>query len=335
MSVYWQLDPTLRMVMNYLVPPARKKLTDIAFRHMAIFGKPGSGKTSTGLALAYFAHNLMTERQPTLRNYIIRAYRLSDALRRIKKLKPPKASSFFIIVDDAERYALSYARGKVVSELILAHDLVRHLLKSCGVEVGVVQLLYLTQRFKNLLILCRNADIIGFKAVTIMDLSELDLMRKIFGKKFTQCLLNLNNYIYTSWNEKYKSVTLFKFMDGRIRLGIVPYISQKELLEEFDGTYIDVVMEKQRKEEEILENEKINEEIERDFQILTREKLYSITEVAKMLHIGRVTVWRYIMDGKLKAYQVGSVFKIPHSALVEFMENFRNKVKVSPISSTK
>ena len=339
MSIYYQLDRTLRRVVDYLVPPPDKRLTDIAFRHLAIFGKPESGKTSTGIALAYITHHLMAERQPTLRNYIIRSYRLSDALRRIKRLKPPKASSFFIIIDDAERYALSYARGKAVSDLILAHDLVRHLLKSCGVRVGIVQLLYLTQRFKNLLILCRNADILGFKATTITDLSERDLMYKILGKTYTHQLLKLNYYLYTSWHEEFKGLTLFKLPDGRVRWGLVPYVPYDLFVEEFDGTYIDTIIETQKKEEKRVEEEmlgkKVNEEIERELQILTREKLYSITEVAKMLNIGRVTVWRYIMDGKLKAYRIGSVFKIPHSALMEFMENSRNRVKVSPISSTK
>jgi len=342
MSIYWQLDRTLRMVMNYLVPPPNKKLTDIAFRHLAIFGKPGSGKTSTGLALAYITHNLMAERQPTLRNYIIRSYRLSDALRRVKKLKPPKASSFFIIIDDAERYALSYGRGKAITDLILAHDLIRHLLKSCGVEVGIVQLLYLTQRFKNLLILCRNADIIGFKATTVTDLTERDLMYKILGKTYTHQLLKLNYYLDTSWHEDFKGLTLFKLQDGRIRWGLVPYVPYDIFTTEFDGTFVDVIMETQRKEEkrveeEMLERKKVNEEIERELQALMREKLYSVGEVARLLGVTYQAIWKFIQQGKLKAYRVGSAYRIPHSALIEFIERGRRestkKIEVPPVVS--
>jgi len=342
MSIYRQLDRTLRVVMDYLVPPAGKKLTDIAFRHMAIFGKPGSGKTSTGLALAYIAHHLMAERQPTLRNYIIRSYKLSDALRTVKKLKPPKYSSFFIIIDDAERYALSYStRSKAVSELILAHDLIRHLLRTCGVEVGVVQLLYLTQRFKNLLILCRNADIIGFKATTITDLTERDLMYKIIGKTYTHQLLKLNYYLDTSWNEAFKGLTLFKLPQNRIRWGLVPYIPQERLFEEFDGIYKDNIIEFQEKkkrevEERVLERDR---EVDREIETIMKEKLYTASEVARILNVYPSTVIKYIERGKLKAYRVGGVYKIPHFALIEFLERAKteveNKIKVPLISQSK
>ena len=318
MSIYYQLDRTLRRVMDYLVPPPDKKLRDIAFRHMAIFGKPGSGKTSTGLALAYIAHHLMAERQPTLRNYIIRSYRLSDALRRIKRLKPPKASSFFIIIDDAERYALSYGRGKAIADLILAHDLIRHLLKSCGVEVGIVQLLYLTQRFKNLLILCRNADIIGFKATTITDLTERDLMYKILGKTYTHQLLKLNYYLDTSWHEDFKGLTLFKLQDGRIRWGLVPYVPYGVFIEEFDGTFVDVIIQVQERERKRAEEEMLEEKDGRLDNIF-RERLYCIPEVAKRLNVSYITIYRAIKRGELKAYQIGDTYRIPESSLLEYL----------------
>jgi len=337
MSIYYQLDRTLRRVMDYLVPPPDKRLTDIAFRHMAIFGKPGSGKTSTGLALAYIAHHLMAERQPTLRNYIIRSYRLSDALRIVKKLKPPKASSFFIIIDDAERYALSYStRSKAVSELILAHDLVRHLLRSCGVEVGVVQLLYLTQRFKNLLILCRNADIIGFKATTITDLTERDLMYKILGKTYTHQLLKLNYYLDTSWHEDFKGLTLFKLQDGRIRWGLVPYVPQERFFEEFDGVYKDTIIELQEKKKREVEEEIYEREVDSEIEGIVKEKLYSVSEVAKMLNRSPRTVLKYIERGILKAYLIGGKYAIPDSAFKDFVKkqiyNTSREIKPTPLA---
>ena len=294
---------------------------------MAIFGKPGSGKTSTGLALAYIAHHLIADRHPTLRNYIIRAYKLSDAVRVVKKLKPPKYSSFFIIIDDAERYALSYyTRSRASAELILAHDMIRHLLRSCGVQAGVVQLLYLTQRFKNLLILCRNADILGFKATTISDLGEQQLMFKILGKVYTLQLLKLNYYLDTSWEESFKGMTLFRLPDNRIRWGMVPYIPYNIFHEEFDGAYIDFVaqfqnQQRQRIREEVLEsNNKADESIE----TIAREKLYSITEVAKMIRRHKRTIFNWIKKGELKAYLIGGKYSIPESALKELiMKNLK------------
>jgi len=327
LSIYYKLDPTLRRVMDYLVPPPGKRLRDIAFRHMAIFGKPGSGKTSTGLALAYIAHHLMAERQPTLTNYIIRAYRLSDAVRMVRKLNPPRYSSFFIIVDDAERYALSYyTRSRATTELILAHDMIRHLLRSCGVNAGVVQLLYLTQRFKNLIILCRNADILGFKATTVSDLSEQHLMFKILGRTYTMQLLKLNYYLDSSWHETFKGMTLFRLPDNRIRWGMVPYIPQRVLFDELDGVYVDLVELAQRRARKKLEEEVFEEDEEEDkdkledFENMLKDRLYGVNELAKKLNLTYITIYNAIRRGELKAYRIGGRYKIPESEIIKFMK---------------
>jgi len=56
---------------------------------------------------------------------------------------------------------------------------------------------------------------------------------------------------------------------------------------------------------------------------MTDEQYYSIEEVAKMLKVVYLTVYRWIQDGKLKAYKAGKQYRIKKNDL----DNFLNKVK--------
>lgn len=56
------------------------------------------------------------------------------------------------------------------------------------------------------------------------------------------------------------------------------------------------------------------------------ERSYSITEVAERLKLHRNTVGRHVKDGRLRGYKVGRDYRIPESAIVEFLQ--RNDVPV-------
>jgi len=49
------------------------------------------------------------------------------------------------------------------------------------------------------------------------------------------------------------------------------------------------------------------------------KKFYSVLEVAKMLQISRVAVFKKIRAGKIKAHKVGRSFIISHQSLMEAM----------------
>ena len=38
------------------------------------------------------------------------------------------------------------------------------------------------------------------------------------------------------------------------------------------------------------------------------------------LHVAEKTIWRWISEGRLRAYRVGRLLRIPNSALQEFLE---------------
>lgn len=58
---------------------------------------------------------------------------------------------------------------------------------------------------------------------------------------------------------------------------------------------------------------------------MTEEKYYTIEEVAKMLKVVYLTVYRWIQDGKLTAYKAGKQYHIEKSDLQSFMKQTNKK----------
>lgn len=53
---------------------------------------------------------------------------------------------------------------------------------------------------------------------------------------------------------------------------------------------------------------------------MTNEQYYTIEEVAKMLKVVYLTVYRWIQDDKLKAYKAGKQYRIKKLDLDKFVE---------------
>jgi putative resolvase len=53
---------------------------------------------------------------------------------------------------------------------------------------------------------------------------------------------------------------------------------------------------------------------------MEKEQYYTIEEVAKMLKVAYLTVYRWIKAGKLKAVKAGKQYRIERSALDKFIE---------------
>lgn len=54
---------------------------------------------------------------------------------------------------------------------------------------------------------------------------------------------------------------------------------------------------------------------------MTEEKYYTIEEVAKMLKIAYLTVYRWIQAGKLKSDKAGKQYRIKKTELDKFIEH--------------
>ncbi|RZB34950.1 MAG: hypothetical protein SRB1_00718 [Desulfobacteraceae bacterium Eth-SRB1] len=52
------------------------------------------------------------------------------------------------------------------------------------------------------------------------------------------------------------------------------------------------------------------------------ESLYSTSEVAVLFNVNRVTIYRWIKEGKIKAYKIGKHYKISVSEVVRLLRKF-------------
>jgi len=58
---------------------------------------------------------------------------------------------------------------------------------------------------------------------------------------------------------------------------------------------------------------------------MTEDKYYTIEETAKMLKVVYLTVYRWIQDGKLKAYKAGKQYRIKREDLDKFLVQKKNE----------
>jgi len=58
---------------------------------------------------------------------------------------------------------------------------------------------------------------------------------------------------------------------------------------------------------------------------MTEEKYYTIEEVAEMLKVVYLTVYRWIQDGKLKAYKAGKQYRINKTDLDRFITSYEGQ----------
>ena len=52
------------------------------------------------------------------------------------------------------------------------------------------------------------------------------------------------------------------------------------------------------------------------------EALYSTSEVAMLFNVNRVTIYRWVKEGKINAYKIGRHHKIPVSEVVRLLRKF-------------
>jgi len=58
---------------------------------------------------------------------------------------------------------------------------------------------------------------------------------------------------------------------------------------------------------------------------MANEQYYTIEELAKMLKVAYLTVYRWIQDGKLKAYKAGKQYRVKKEDLNRFITSYKSK----------
>lgn len=54
------------------------------------------------------------------------------------------------------------------------------------------------------------------------------------------------------------------------------------------------------------------------------DPLMTVTEVAAMMHVSKMTIYRLVHQGRIPCHLIGKSFRIPHSAAVTYLN--RNNV---------
>lgn len=57
------------------------------------------------------------------------------------------------------------------------------------------------------------------------------------------------------------------------------------------------------------------------------EQYYTIKEVAEILKVAYLTVYRWVKDGKIEAYKLGKEYRIKKDDLDKFVESSKYKTK--------
>lgn len=56
-----------------------------------------------------------------------------------------------------------------------------------------------------------------------------------------------------------------------------------------------------------------------------KEQYYTIKEVAEILKVAYLTVYRWVKDGKIQAYKIGKEYRIKKADLDNFVESSKYK----------
>lgn len=60
-------------------------------------------------------------------------------------------------------------------------------------------------------------------------------------------------------------------------------------------------------------------------ETLKEKEFYKAEDLAKLLEVNIMTIYRYIKAGRLKAYKIGREFRIAKNEFKEFLERVRTK----------
>ncbi len=64
--------------------------------------------------------------------------------------------------------------------------------------------------------------------------------------------------------------------------------------------------------------------IANDNMVLMDRKFLTVNEVADILRVSKLTIWRYIEAGKLPAYKVGRDWRVDESEFEKFLQTRRS-----------
>lgn len=57
---------------------------------------------------------------------------------------------------------------------------------------------------------------------------------------------------------------------------------------------------------------------------MKEKEFYLVEELAEQLRVSKMTIYRYLKDGKLRAYKIGKEYRIGKSDFIQFLDAVKN-----------
>ena len=165
----WERADMTQRTYSYLFPPLKRG--KVALRHGVVIGLPESGKTEMINDIAYRAREFYGKDSLN----IVFCECIQDALANIDA-RPAQ----LLLVDDAVKQANSRKSGANADDVADYFEIRHQFERRARTLTGAVILIYVSQRFKSLDIVFRNALFVWFKTATV-DPDDKDIIRKYIG----------------------------------------------------------------------------------------------------------------------------------------------------------
>ena len=202
---------------KYLNPELRNY---IKFRGWTIVGYMESGKTTLALTTA-----AILEEKRSGDIIVLKAQKFGDILHYIED-NTDEVRGFnyaYIILDDAVRYAHSRSR-KEQDRDIADYFEIRHFFEDVW-KRGVVTTVYITQRWRSLDVVFRNAYAVTFKTIVSHDSEELKMLARTL-RNYYRYLLDLTDRIYVYNDDEAKKYSVLRWGNGFLQELEVPIIAR-------------------------------------------------------------------------------------------------------------
>ena len=209
-------EETKRLVM-YLNPQLRNY---IKFRGWTIVGYMESGKTTLALTVA-----ALLEEKRSGDILVLKARKFGDVLNYVRENRDePRGYSYaYIMIDDAVRYAHSRSRKEQDQDIADYYE-IRHFFENVW-KKGVATTVYITQRWRSLDIVFRNAYAVTFKTIVSHDSQELKILAKTL-RDYYQYLLELTDRIYVYNDDDAKKYSVLRWGNGFLQELEMPIIAK-------------------------------------------------------------------------------------------------------------
>lgn len=204
----------------------KESIKDVAPAIVTIVGYMWSGKTTLAKTIAALIQQAFPDEVNIFyaRRFLDVAQYVKSNAKKDKSLVKKRYQ--MLIIDDAVRYAHSRRSMQNVDDTSEFFE-VRHVFMKQGMERGIVAAFFLTQRWKSLDTIFRNAYAVIFKTVIAQDYNEQRELTRLLREHY-RTLQDITRRIYLNKDNSAKKLSIIRWGDGLIHPFYLPFVMEPE-----------------------------------------------------------------------------------------------------------